>query len=129
MAKNPHEKLSSRERQIMEIVYKMGTATTKDIWEQLPDPPCRAAVRTHLRILEKKGHLGHTEDGPRFIYKPTVSREKARRSVLQNILRTFFGGSREELITTLLDDSVSEVTEEEMENLAGFIEEARRKGR
>lgn len=113
----------------MDIVYRLGNATTKDIWEQLPDPPCRAAVRTHLRILEKKGHLRHTQDGPRFLYKPTITRKKAQRSILRNILRNFFGGSREELIATLLDDSSSELSEEEMKNLAGFIEEARRRGR
>src|SRR6266567_3008449 len=86
--------LSRRERQIMDVVYRRGRATAAEIHDQLPDPPHAAAVRTLLRILEKKGHLRHEKDGLRHIYLPTTPRSVAQRSALRHLLGTFFGGSR-----------------------------------
>ena len=92
MAGNAAIHLSRRERQIMDIVYEAGQASAADVLDRLPDPPSYSAVRAMLRVLEEKGHLRHKQDGPRYVYLPTVSRDEARRSALRRLLRTFFDG-------------------------------------
>ena len=129
MAKNPHEKLSRRERQTMEIVYRLGEATVKDVMAELDDPPSYSAMRACMRILEEKGHLAHRQDGPRYVYLPTVPLKQARQSVLQGILRNFFNNSYEQMIAALLDGSDSGPTPEELAKLARMIEQARKEGR
>lgn len=129
--KNPnlHDKLSRRERQIMEIIYRGGRATAGDVLTELPDAPGYSTVRRLLGILEEKGHLRHEQDGPRYVYIPTVPRRQAGRSALAGLLRTFYGNSREKMVAALLDTQSAELTDEELDNLAGLIERARRKGR
>jgi predicted transcriptional regulator len=129
MARNPHAKLSRRERQTMEIVYRLGEATVNDVMANLEDPPSYSAMRACMRVLEEKGHLTHRQHGPRYVYLPTVSLKQARRSALQGILRNFFNNSYEQMITTLLDDSDSGLSPEELEKLARMIEQARKEGR
>jgi BlaI family penicillinase repressor len=73
------EALSRRERQIMDVIYARGQATAAEVAAALPDPPSYSAVRALLRILEQKGHLRHQEDGPRYVFLPTVSRDRARK--------------------------------------------------
>ena len=90
MAKSPMPALSRRERQIMDIIYSQGQATAAEIHRRLPDPPSYSTVRTLLRVLEEKEHLTHKSDGPRYVYSPCISAEKARRSALDQLLRTFF---------------------------------------
>jgi predicted transcriptional regulator len=102
--KDLHRELSRRERQIMEVVYRLGRASVITVREKLPDPPGYSAVRALMRILEEKGHLRHEQEGRRYVYLPVISRETARGSVLQGILRNFFGGSRAKLVAALLDD-------------------------
>ena len=97
--------LSRRERQIMEIVYARGRATAADIHQQLPDRPSYSTVRTLLRVLEQKGHLIHQSDGPRYVYSPCVSTEKAKRSAMEQLLRTFFNNSSSNSKAELLDMS------------------------
>ena len=121
--------LSRRERQIMDIVYRMGSATATEVRESLPDPPSYSAVRAMLRILEEKGHLRHEQDGPRYVFHATLSVDSARRSALRRMLQTFFDNSLEEAVATLLDVESSNVTEEELERLARMIEAARKEGR
>src|SRR5579862_4755969 len=101
----PASSLSRRERQIMDVVYRLGRASAADIHERLPDPPCAAAVRTLLRILEEKGHLRHEKDGPRHMYFPTTPRSVAQRSAVRHLLGTFFNGSRAAAVAALLDES------------------------
>ncbi|HWL40905.1 MAG TPA: BlaI/MecI/CopY family transcriptional regulator, partial [Gemmatimonadaceae bacterium] len=86
--REPHIDLSRRERQIMDVVYRRGSATAADITADLPDPPTSTAVRTMLRILEDKGHLTHEQDGVRFVYRAVLDREKARESVISHVVRT-----------------------------------------
>ncbi len=129
MSQAPDEGLSRRERQIMEVVYRLGEATAADVQRELSEPPSYSAVRTLLRILEEKGHLRHKDAGPRYVYQPRVSREKARRSALRGLLRNFFDGSRESLVAELLDDAASRLSPEELDNLAGLIERAKKEGR
>ena len=129
MAKNPFAKLSRRERQCMDIVYRLGEATVNDVLDHLEDPPSYSAMRACLRVLEEKGHLCHRQDGPRYVYLPTVSLKQAQKSALNGLLRTFFGNSYEQMVATLLDDSETGPSREELENLARLIEQARKEGR
>ena len=128
MTTNPTD-LSRRERQIMDILYELGRATAAEVREQLPDPPSYSAVRAMLRILEDKGHLQHEQDGPRYVYLPTVPRDEARESALRRLVRTFFDGSAESAMAALLDLGVEDLDEEALRRLAGRIEEARREER
>ena len=129
MAQNPHAKLSRRERQTMEIVYRLGEVTVNDVLDNLDDPPGYSAMRACLRTLEEKGHLAHRQDGPRYVYLPTVPLKQVRKSVLQGLLRNFFGNSYEQMVAALLDDADSPPSPEELETLARMIEEARKEGR
>src|SRR3982751_1211699 len=97
--------LSRRERQIMDVVYRHGHASAAEIHEELPEPPCAAAVRTLLRILEEKGHLRHEKDGPRHVYYPTTPRSVAQRSAVRHLIGTFFNGSRAAAIAALVDET------------------------
>lgn len=128
MKRPPHHELSRRERQIVDILYAQGRATAAEVQAALPDPPSYSAVRAMLRILEDKGHIRHEQDGPRYIYLPTVARDSAKRSALRHMLRTFFNGSAEQAISALLDDSSSRLSDAELDRLARLIEQARRSG-
>ncbi|PWB78380.1 MAG: CopY family transcriptional regulator [Holophagae bacterium] len=128
MTPEPNE-LSRRERQIMDVLYELGRATAAEVRERLPDPPSYSAVRAMLRILEDKGHLRHEQDGPRYVFIPTVPREEASESALRRVVRTFFDGSAEGAMTALLDLGVEELDEEALRRLADRIAEARREGR
>jgi predicted transcriptional regulator len=121
--------LSRRERQMMDILYRRGRATASEIQEAMPDPPSYSAVRTTLRILEDKGQARHQEDGPRYVYTPKVTREKATRSALKHLVETFFDGSAEKAVVTLLDSSASSLSEEELKRIEQMIEKARKAGR
>jgi BlaI family transcriptional regulator, penicillinase repressor len=129
MARDPHAGLSRRERQIMDVIYRLGQATAQEIRDHLEDPPSYSAVRAHLRVLEEKQHLRHRWDGPRYLFEPTVSRERARRSALKGVLRNFFDDSHEKLVAALLEDSAEELSDAELKKLARLIEKARKEGR
>ena len=128
MTRQPHSDLSRRERQIIDILYAHGRATAADVQAALPEPPSYSAVRAMLRILEDKGHVRHEQDGPRYVYLPTVARDNAKRSALRHMLQTFFDGSAEQAISALLDDSSARLSERELERLARMIDQARRTG-
>lgn len=129
MAKGTGRDLSRRERQIMDVIYRLGCASVQDVRDRLPDPPSYSAVRALLRVLEQKGHLKHEHDGPRYLYRPTVPRDVARRSALRQLLRTFFDGSPEEAVATLLDVSGRDLSDQELDRLAELIERTRQEGR
>ena len=124
-----HPSLSRRERQIMDIVYSRNEATAAEILAGLPDPPSYSAIRALLRILVDKGHLQHREDGPRYIYAPIVSRQKARARALAQLVNTFFDGSAAQAVSALLDSSQGKVSKAELDELSTLIAAARRKGR
>ncbi len=113
----------------MDVVYRHGEATAAEVLDGLADPPSYSAVRAHLRILEDKGHLAHTQDGPRYVYHPTVAPEKARRSALRHVVRTFFDGSAEQAVAALLDEGGKSLSDGELDRLASLIENARTEGR
>lgn len=121
--------LTRRERQIMDVVYARGRATVAEVLEGLPDPPGYSSVRTLLRLLEEKGRLRHEEDGPRYVYIPTVPREKARRSALRNVIQTFFDGSTEDAMAALLDLHDLRRKPLELERIKALIDKAHREGR
>ena len=121
--------LSRRERQIMDILYRLGSATAAEVQEHLPEAPSYSAVRALLRILEDKGHLKHEYDGPRYVYAPIVSRPIAQKSALKQIVRTFFDGSASQAVAALLDMSAKDLSETELEKLALLVEQAKREGK
>ena len=117
--------LSRRERQIMTIVYEHGRVTAAEVRERMPDAPSNSAVRTMLRILEDKGHLRHEQDGPRYVFLPTVPREEASETALRRLVRTFFGGSPEGAMAALLDLEGDQLDEDALQRIAKRIDEAR----
>jgi predicted transcriptional regulator len=120
--------LSRRERQVMDIVYRAGEATVSEVLEAMPDPPTYSAVRALMRILESKGHLAHRQDGPRYVYRPTVPREEASENALGRLLATFFDGSVERAVATLLDLESENLTDDELDRLAELVAAARARG-
>ncbi len=123
-----HRDLSRRERQILDILYKNGRATAAEVQAALPEPPSYSAVRALLRILEDKGHVRHEQDGPRYVYLPTVARDNAKRSALRHMIQTFFDGSAEQAISALLDESSAKLSSAELDRLARLIDGARKSG-
>ncbi len=113
----------------MDIIYRLGRATAAEVMENLPDPPSYSAVRALLRILEEKGHLRHEQEGPRYVYRPTVSRERAKRSALKHVLSTFFEGSVTQAVAALIDMSEDELSEDDLARIADIIRQAKEEGR
>ncbi len=121
--------LSRRERQIMDIIYEMKEATALQVMDRLPSAPGYSAVRALLRVLENKGHIAHRQDGARYVYTPVLAKEKARRSALRHLLKTFFDDSTEDAVAALLDLSEDVLSEGEYQRLLRRIQKARREGR
>jgi predicted transcriptional regulator len=121
--------LSRRERQIMDIVYELKEATASQVLAGLPRPPSYSAVRALLRVLEQKGHLIHRQDGPRYVYAPTLPRDRARRSALRHLLKTFFDNSTEDAVAALLDISEDNLSGEDFQRLVDLIRKAQKEGR
>ena len=113
----------------MDIVFREGEVTVSDVLANLSDPPSYSAVRATIGILEEKGRLRHRKEGRRFIYSPTVTRTRARKSALEHLLNTFFDGSVEGAVATLLELQNSELSPEELTRLKAMIEEAQKEGR
>jgi predicted transcriptional regulator len=128
ITRDTHHDLSRRERQIVDILYARGKATAAEVQTALPEPPSYSAVRAMLRILEDKGHVKHEQDGPRYVYVPTVGRDNAKRSALHHVLKTFFDGSTEQAISALLDESAAKLSDAELDRLAQMIDQARTSG-
>jgi len=129
MSKNSLLQLSRRERQIMDIIYQHGEVSVAEVLENMPDPPSYSAVRAMVRILEEKGHLKHRVDGTKFIFKPTLPTENAKRSVLSHLVQTYFDGSVEQVVAALLDSSSIELSASELDRLSQLIQDARKEGR
>ena len=129
MPATPPAPLSRREREIMDIVYRLGGATARQVRDEMPEPPHPAAVRTLLRILEVKGHLRHVADGAAFRYLPTTPRTVAQRTAMRHLLSTFFGGSRAAAVAALLDDEERPLSPTERNELAAVVKKLRAEGR
>lgn len=130
MAATPvHSSLTKRERQIMDVLYRLGRATANEILEGLSGAPSYSTVRTQLRVLETKGHVRHEEQGLRYIYMPTVPRHSARRSALKHLVDTFFEGSSAKVVAALLGGDGARVSDEELERIAELVRSARSESR
>jgi predicted transcriptional regulator len=121
--------LSRRERQIMDALYRLRSATVAEIMESIEDSPSYSAVRATLRVMEEKGHVVHQEDGPRYLYLPAQAREEARRAALDHLVVTFFDGSAEQALVALLRKSDLELTDAQARQLSSEIRRARKEGR
>ncbi len=121
--------LSRRERQIMDALYRLGRASAAEIREALSSPPTYTAVRTHLTILQEKGHVKFESDGTRYIYEPVVPREEMAKTVIEGVLQTFFNNSIEMAVATMINREEAEISQEQLDRLAQIIEQARKEGR
>jgi len=128
MANSLHHVLTRRERQIMDILFRLGRATASDVMADLPGDPSSSTVRTQLRVLEEKGHVRHEEEGLRYVYIPAVARHTARKSALRHLLDTFFDGSTEKAVAALLGGEATRLSEDELERLSQLITKARKDG-
>jgi predicted transcriptional regulator len=127
MLKN--QQFSRREREIMDIIFSRGRATATEVMDGMAEPPSYSAVRATLRILEQKGHLKHQHDGTRYVYLPTVNRERVRLSALDQLLTTFFEGSAANVVATLIERQKGTMSDDELQRLGELIAEARKEGR
>jgi BlaI family transcriptional regulator, penicillinase repressor len=121
--------LTRREREIMDILHRRGRATAHEVMDDLADPPSYSAVRTFLRLLEERGHVRHEQDGPRYVYTPTVARREAQRSAMAHLVETFFDGSVEDAVATLVESSKPKLSAQELARIAALIAKAKKEGR
>jgi predicted transcriptional regulator len=121
-----HSTLSRRERQIMDILYRVGRATVNEVMAELPGEPNYSTVRTQLRVLESKGHVRHEEHGLRYVYIPTAPRHSVRQSALKHLMETFFEGSAEKMLSTLLGAEGTKLSDKDLDRLADLIAKARK---
>lgn len=129
MTRHAPTHLSRRERQILDVLYRTGRASVADVQAGLPDPPSYSAVRAMLRILEDKGHVRHDREGLRYVYLPTVARDRAKRSALKHLVRTFFDGSAAQVMAALVEMAPRDVDSRELDRLQRLIDDARKDGK
>ena len=129
MSPAPHLALSRRERQIMDVLYRLGRATAGEVQNQLTGNPAYSTVRAQLRVLEDKGQLRHEEQGLRYVYVPKLPRQKIQQSALKHLVDTLFEGSAEKVVAALLGKGASQITDEQLERMSAMIEEARKGGK
>jgi BlaI family transcriptional regulator, penicillinase repressor len=120
-----HAGLTKRERQIMDVLYRLGRATAAEIMEHVPGAPGYSTIRTQLRVLESKGHVRHEEQGLRYIYLPTLARRSAGRSALRHLVDTFFDGSSAKAVAALLGGEGSRISDDELQRIAELVSNAR----
>ena len=118
--------LSKRERQIMDILYRLGRATAGEVLAELPGTPSSSTVRTQLRVLEEKGHVRHEEVGLRYVYSPVVPRHAARRAAVRHLVDTFFEGSSAALVASLLGSDAARLSDEELARIERALAAARK---
>jgi predicted transcriptional regulator len=123
-----HSTLSRREREIVDILYRRGRATAAEVMGDLSGEPNYSTVRTQLRVLERKGHVRHEEEGLRYVFMPAVPRHMARRSVLRHMVETFFDGSAEKVVGALLGGEGARISEDELERIAALVAKAKKEG-
>jgi predicted transcriptional regulator len=113
----------------MDILYRQGKASANDVRDAMDDAPSYSAVRAMLRVLEEKGHVRHQAEGLKYVYLPTVGRDKAKRSAVKHVLETFFNGSPEQAVAALLDVASTRLTREELDRMSQLIEQAKKEGK
>ncbi|HKK20093.1 MAG TPA: BlaI/MecI/CopY family transcriptional regulator [candidate division Zixibacteria bacterium] len=128
MKKQNLKRLSRREGQIMDILYRSGEAKAAEVHAALPDPPSYSSVRALLVVLEEKGLVKHRRDGRAYFYSPTISHTAASRSALMHLVKTFFEDSVEQVVATLLSMSGGKMSDEEYRKLRRLLDSARERG-
>lgn len=123
------QELSRRERQILEALYRLGSGSASEVRDLLADPPTYTAIRSHLTLLEEKGHVTHRADGPRYVYTPVVPREEMGRRMIDGVLKNFFNNSVEQVVTALVNRDEASLSRADLDKLAKLIEHARKEGR
>jgi len=126
MAQPIHAALTRRERQIMDVLYRLGKATVGEVISGLPGDPNYSTVRAQLNVLETKGHVGHEEVGLRYVYSPIVPRHAVRQTALRHIVDTFFEGSTHKVVAALLGTDASSVSDEELDRISDLVQKARK---
>ena len=121
-----HATLTKRERQIMDVLYRLGRATAADVLAALPGSPHYSTVRTQLRVLEEKGHVRHESDGLRYVYLPTLGRNTARKAALRHVVDTFFDGSAAGAVTALLGRDGGKLSDDELDRIEALLKSSRR---
>jgi predicted transcriptional regulator len=129
MAKATHHNLTRRERQIMDILYRLGRGTAGEVMSDLTGDPSYSTVRAQLRVLEEKGHVRHEEVGLRYVYTPTLPRHEVRQSALRHLVETFFEGSTQKVVAALLGSEGTKVSQEELDRIAELVDKARKGGK
>ncbi len=127
--KRSASELGRRERQILEIVFRLGEASVGEVLDQMSDPPAYDSVRTMLRLLESKGFVSHRQEGTKYVYRPTQSRSTASRTALSHLMKTFFENSVADTMAAAFDLNSDKLTEEELSRLESLISKARKEGR
>ena len=122
-------KLSRREREVMDVLYRRGEATAGEVLDELPDPPTYSAVRSILRILKSKGHVTHRADGARYVYAPAVAQDRASRAAVDHLVKTFFSGSAARAMAALLRREDLDLSEAQLRKLTRAIRQSEREGR
>jgi predicted transcriptional regulator len=125
----PTTSLTRREREIMDILHRRGHATAHEVLAELPEPPSYSAVRALLRLLEERGHVKHVEEEQRYVYRPVATRGEARKGAMAHVVKTFFSGSVEQAVATLVESSRTKLSREELDRLAEIIDRAKKEGR
>lgn len=126
MSKPLLSQLSRRERQIMDVIFRLGEASVSDVVEHMPDNPAYNTVRVTMGILERKGYLKHRQEGQRYLYAPTVPLDNAKRSAVSHLLQTFFEGSPSKAVLAMLGMSANRLSRKDLDEIAGWIEDARK---
>ncbi len=121
-----HAALTKREREIMDVLYRLGRATAAEVLAGLAGSPHYSTVRTQLRVLEEKGHVRHESDGLRYVYLPTVARHAARKAALRHLVETFFDGSAASAVTALLGRDAGRLTDDDLDRIDAIVQSARK---
>jgi predicted transcriptional regulator len=129
MSQPLHLHLSRRESQIMDVVYHLREASVAEVVERMPDRPSYNSVRNTMAILERKGHLRHRQDGPRYLFAPADPVDQAKHSAVRYLLDTFFGGSLPQAVQALLGTTDRRLTQEDLDEIERYLEQARREAR
>ena len=127
--KNDSSKLGPREREILDIVFRLEEASVGDVLEQMAEPPAYDSVRTMLRLLERKGFVVHRQDGTKYVYRATQSRSSASKTALSHLMATFFGNSVADTMAAAFDLKSDVLKDEELAKLQDLINKARKEGR
>ena len=122
--KRPLNQLGARERQIMEILFRLGRGTATEVQEALGEPLSNSTVRGMLRHLEAKGYVGYNQEGPRYVYFPVDRPEDVSKSALSDLVNTFFKSSPSSAIAALLDMNNDRLSDEDYQRLRTMLEEA-----